>query len=84
MSEDKSMLIVLASDDRYALPLAVTAHSALTRISKDFPVSLMIVDAGMSEESRQKMRGYGLVPDFRTAETGMSTRCEKLCRALIS
>jgi lipopolysaccharide biosynthesis glycosyltransferase len=49
------MLIVLGSDDRYALPLSVTVHSALTSISGDEPVTVMVVDAGISRQSRQKI-----------------------------
>lgn len=49
------MLIVIGSDDRYALPLAVTIHSTLRRIQSDVSASLLIVDAGISTRNRRKI-----------------------------
>ena len=49
------MQIVLGSDDRYALPLAVSVHSALRRIKPAVQAKLIIVDAGLTAESRKRI-----------------------------
>ena len=49
------MLIVVGSDDRYALPLAITAHSALRRLAPGAEVTLLVVDGGITKESRRRI-----------------------------
>ena len=49
------MLIVLGSDDHYALPLAVTIHSTLSRLSRESSVEVLVIDAGISNLSRERI-----------------------------
>lgn len=49
------LVLVVGSDDRYAMPLAVTLHSALTRVSDETPVRVHIFDGGISEGNRRRV-----------------------------
>src|SRR5689334_3585939 len=52
---DASLLsIVMSSDDRLAMPLAVAAHSAVKNL-KGRPANLFILDGGMSEVSKRRI-----------------------------
>ncbi len=46
--------ILLAANNNYAMPLTVAAHSALRHINRNCPVSLNIVDDGLSETNRRR------------------------------
>jgi lipopolysaccharide biosynthesis glycosyltransferase len=46
--------IVMSSDDRLAMPLAVAAHSAVKNL-KGRPANLFILDGGMSEVSKRRI-----------------------------
>lgn len=47
-------VLVVGCDDRYAIALAVTLHSTLTRISSESP-RLLVVDGGISADSRRRL-----------------------------
>lgn len=49
------MLLILGSDDRYALPLSVTLHSALARIDTHLQVEVLILDGGITDANRSRI-----------------------------
>jgi lipopolysaccharide biosynthesis glycosyltransferase len=49
------VLIVCGADENYAMPLAVTLHSALVNLNEKGPVTLYIVDGGIRDESRHRI-----------------------------
>lgn len=49
------LFIVLGSDDRYALPLAVTLYSGVRRVPETVPVHVVVVDAGITDENRARI-----------------------------
>jgi lipopolysaccharide biosynthesis glycosyltransferase len=53
--ESEPIVLVCAADDRYAMPLAVMARSALENIRSDRKVNLFIVDAGIKEVNKRKV-----------------------------
>ena len=53
------ILIVLGSDDRYALPLAVTLYSGLRRIPDSVRVDALIFDAGITPQNRTRIERVG-------------------------
>lgn len=55
----EDLLIVLGSDDRYAMPLAVTLHSGLRHIPESVPVQVVVVDAGITEANRARIEQVG-------------------------
>jgi lipopolysaccharide biosynthesis glycosyltransferase len=59
------LVLVVGSDDRYAMPLAVTLHSALTRIPREVSVRVNVFDGGISQ--RNRLRVERVVRDARPA-----------------
>jgi lipopolysaccharide biosynthesis glycosyltransferase len=51
----KPIAVVVAADDNYALPLAVTVQSALDSLPSDAHIELYVIDGGISPESRQRL-----------------------------
>jgi lipopolysaccharide biosynthesis glycosyltransferase len=51
----KDIAVVLASDDNYAMPLAVTAGSILKNLSRDKYLKLFILDGGVSKKNKSKI-----------------------------
>jgi lipopolysaccharide biosynthesis glycosyltransferase len=51
------LLIVLGSDDRYSMPLAVTLFSGVRRVPESVPVRVVVVDAGITEENKVRIEG---------------------------
>jgi len=49
------LLIVMGSDDRYALPLAVTLFSGVRRVPPSVPVRVVVVDAGITDENKTRI-----------------------------
>lgn len=49
------MLIILGSDDRYAMPLAVTIHSLLKRVAPTAAIEVLVMDAGISRTNRTRI-----------------------------
>lgn len=47
--------LVFVADERYALGLAVSVHSALTHLPSDCHVDVRVLDNGLSEASRQRL-----------------------------
>ena len=47
--------IVSASDDNYAMPLAVTVRSAIDRLAPDQPLNVYILDGGLSWHSKRRL-----------------------------
>lgn len=50
------LVLVVGSDDRYAMPLAVTLYSALTRVPGEIPVRVHVFDGGISEGNRRRVQ----------------------------
>jgi lipopolysaccharide biosynthesis glycosyltransferase len=50
-----SISIVAASDDNYALPLAVTIRSAIDRFAPGRRLCVNILDGGLSDETKQRL-----------------------------
>jgi len=49
------MVIACGADDHFAVPLAVTLYSTLTHLSEESPVSLCLLDGGISEKNRCRL-----------------------------
>ena len=49
------IVLVLGGDDNYALPMAVTLHSALVHCTTDLPVIVYILDGGISLANKQRL-----------------------------
>jgi lipopolysaccharide biosynthesis glycosyltransferase len=47
--------IVSASDDNYAMPLAVTVKSAIDRLAPDQPLNVYILEGGLSWNSKRRL-----------------------------
>lgn len=56
MPETGPLVLVSGADDAYALPLAVTLHSALHNLSPDVEPRVHVVDGGISEENRGRLQ----------------------------
>jgi lipopolysaccharide biosynthesis glycosyltransferase len=50
MKNTETIHFMVGADKNYALPLAVTVHSALTRLDKSRSVCVTIIDGGLGEE----------------------------------
>jgi lipopolysaccharide biosynthesis glycosyltransferase len=51
----ETIVIVCASDDNYAMPLAVTVRSALANLGKDCRILLFIIDGGIRNGNKQRI-----------------------------
>lgn len=49
------MTIVVGSDDRYAIGLAVTLYSTLVHLADGLTLTIIVVDGGMSTDSRRRL-----------------------------
>lgn len=54
-SVDRDPTVVLAADDRFAMPLAATVRSALDHLSPDVTLRMVILDGGISPDSKQRL-----------------------------
>jgi lipopolysaccharide biosynthesis glycosyltransferase len=50
------IVVACASDDFYAMPLAVTALSALSNLAPERQMILFVLDAGISQSNKRKIR----------------------------
>lgn len=55
MVKADSLVVVCGADDRYAMSLAVTLHSALVHLAKGSTLYLYLMDGGVSEKNRRKL-----------------------------
>ena len=53
--EPDELVIIVGSDDRYAIGLAVTLHSTLSRLDCDQAVQVIVVDGGIVPSSRRRL-----------------------------
>ena len=53
--EPNELVIVVGSDDRYAIGLAVTLHSTLSRLGRDQAVRVIVIDGGIVPASRRRL-----------------------------
>jgi len=51
----ETISVVLAADDHYAMPLAVTALSILSNLSSDYFLQLFILDGGITSKNHEKI-----------------------------
>lgn len=54
-ANQRELVFVVGCDDRYAIALAVTLHTALSRLDS-MPTRVVVVDGGMSSESRARIQ----------------------------
>ncbi|HEY9632337.1 MAG TPA: glycosyltransferase family 8 protein [Coleofasciculaceae cyanobacterium] len=54
-SNNQPIAIVCAADDNYAMPLAVTLHSALANLKNKPKIFLVIIDGGISPRSKRRI-----------------------------
>jgi lipopolysaccharide biosynthesis glycosyltransferase len=52
---DRDPIVVLASDDRFAMPLAATVRSALDNLSGDVKLRMYVLDGGLKERTKQRL-----------------------------
>ena len=52
---DRDPVVILAADDNFALPLAVTVRSALDNLAPDRKLRIYLMDAGMTDDSRARL-----------------------------
>lgn len=55
VASKQPLVLACAADDNYAMPLAVTARSALANLQSDRPVALFILDGGISKTNKRKI-----------------------------
>lgn len=56
VASKQPLVLVCAADDNYAMPLAVTASSAIANLQSDRPVALFILDGGISKTNKRKIK----------------------------
>lgn len=61
-SQDKTVVVVCAADDRYAMPLAVVARSALENLQPDYKIKLFVIDGGITDSNKHRIE-QSLNPD---------------------
>jgi lipopolysaccharide biosynthesis glycosyltransferase len=54
-SSEKTVVVVCAADDRYSMPLAVVARSALENLDRDYKMQLFVIDGGITEANKAKI-----------------------------
>lgn len=54
-SDKKIIPVVCSSDDKYAMPLAVTIRSVLENLNNNCGINLFVVDGGISSENKKKI-----------------------------
>lgn len=52
---DEPLVLVVGSDDNYAMPLAVTLYSALSNLAQGSRVHIYLLDGGIRPENRHRM-----------------------------
>jgi len=52
----KTIAIVCAVDDKYSMPLATVACSALENLHCDYKMTLFVIDGGITEKNKNKIR----------------------------
>jgi lipopolysaccharide biosynthesis glycosyltransferase len=57
--------VVSASDDNYALPLAVTIRSAIDHLGRGRPLNVYILDGGLSDASKRRLERSWRAPHVR-------------------
>lgn len=53
---DREIVVVSATDDGYAMPLAVTIRSALDQLANDRRLRLYVLDGGLSESAKGRLQ----------------------------
>lgn len=51
----KTIVVVCAADDRYSMPLAVVARSALDNLDYDYSMHLFVIDGGITDANKAKI-----------------------------
>jgi lipopolysaccharide biosynthesis glycosyltransferase len=54
-NSDRDIVVVSASDDGYAMPLAVTIRSVLNHLGSDRRLHLYLLDGGLSEQTKLRL-----------------------------
>lgn len=55
MSASSPLLLAAGADDAYAMPLAVTLHSALSHLAPGTETDIYVVDGGLSADSKHRL-----------------------------
>jgi lipopolysaccharide biosynthesis glycosyltransferase len=53
--DNHTVVVVCAADDRYSMPLAVVARSALDNLDYDYQLHLFIIDGGITNTNKAKI-----------------------------
>ena len=64
-SANSDPIVVLAADEQFAMPLAVTVSSALESLAPDKRLQLYILDAGITDSTKQRLLGSWPADRFR-------------------
>ena len=54
---DRHPVVVLAADDNFAMPLAVTVRSALDHLSPERMLRVYVLDAGLTDATKERLIG---------------------------
>jgi lipopolysaccharide biosynthesis glycosyltransferase len=54
-SKNQPIAIVCAADENYAMPLAVTLHSAVINLKNHSKVAIFVIDGGISQRSKRRI-----------------------------
>lgn len=54
------IVVVCASDDNYAMPLAVTIRSALENLKGDRKITFYVIDGGISDVNKEKILNFSI------------------------
>ena len=58
LNYDESVVVVCASDDNYAMPLAVTLCSAVKNFKSHRKLDIFIIDGGISDKNKSKIHWH--------------------------
>src|SRR4029079_7801651 len=54
-AQGRDPVVVLAADDNFAMPLAVTIRSALENLAPDRTLRIYVLDAGIKDETKSRL-----------------------------
>jgi len=55
VAADRDPIVVLAADDRFAMPLATTVRSALDNLAADAKLQIYVLDGGIKERTKDRL-----------------------------
>ncbi|HBL14337.1 MAG TPA: glycosyltransferase family 8 protein [Cyanobacteria bacterium UBA11162] len=82
MRISSSIAVVLAADDRYAMPLTVTICSLLANLSQDYQLTIFIIDGGIKQANKRKL--FQSINSNRCQVNWLKPQPEKLKKVKLS